>query len=120
MEPLTIGFLTASALGAAGNFAGRLLGADARRNEINQRIQALQFKKEQVLSTTQARAGASGILSDSKSVEEYLASLSGQFDKEISALKRSGQQGFLADILGAGFGAVGDVGHIFAGYGAIK
>lgn len=119
MDPLTIGFGVTSALGAAGQFAGRLLGAGARQDEINQRIHALQMKKEQTLSTTQARAAASGITLDSASVETYLSTLAGEFDREIAALKRSGSNALLGDIIGGVSGLAGAAGGILGGLNSL-
>jgi hypothetical protein len=101
-------------LGTVGQFVGRLEAAEARRGEFEQRIRSLEVKKQQTLSLTLGRAAASGI-GYSMSTDQYLATLAGEFDREIMATRQAKDRTYRADQWGAIGGYLGGMGNAMGG-----
>lgn len=102
-----IGFGAVQALGAAGQLASGIMSAGSRRAEFDEQLRQLSRKKDYTLSLTSAIAGASGVEAGSVSTTEYLKSMTQEFDTELGFLRNTRNDTYMADLLGAGFGAVG-------------
>lgn len=106
-----IGAAIVAGLGVAGKMASGLLSARARRAEFDQEIRALSIKRDQTIGTAMARAGASGIeLGDfsrraygaggSASTTNFLRTMTGEFNRELDALRSARNTTFLANLIG--------------------
>jgi len=67
--------------------------AAALRAEANNKIRKTELSQGQDLSSTLASAGASGVSTQSKSVENYLAEMKSNFKKDIDWMKKARDSG---------------------------
>lgn len=111
------GFAVASALGAAGQLASGIMSAQSRQGEFAEQLRRLKLKKDQTVGLAAARSGASGVEFSSASTQQYLASLTDEFDLGISRLKSTASMtgimdliGNFSSLLGAGASASGALG----------
>lgn len=102
-----IGFGIVSALGLAGQFASGVMSSKARQGEFAEQIRQTGLRRDLTLGTATARAAASGIEMDSSSTTNYLKSLTGEFNREISNIRKTAKATKTADMIGNFAGLLG-------------
>jgi hypothetical protein len=102
-----LAFGALSSLGTIGQFAGNLMGASARRAEMQDKVRALEMKKSSTIGMAAAQSGASGVEGSSSSTLDYLAGLGAEFDRAITTQKEVADSTWMADLFGAAGGLLG-------------
>lgn len=115
-----LAFGALSTLGTIGQFAGNLMGASARRAQVQEQIRATEMQKAQTVGLAAARSGASGVEGSSASTMDYLSGLGAEFDRVIGLQKKSAATGYALDILGAGMGLLGGASNVAGGLGKLN
>jgi hypothetical protein len=109
--PLAAIGLGLGAVGAVGNLFSASAAASARRREVAEQVRRFEADAARAVSAGRAAGGASGIESDSASLQGYLASMSDEFKRQADWMRKTGttqaRLGMQAGILGAATGIGG-------------
>jgi hypothetical protein len=107
-------------LGVIGQFTSSLMGASARRAQMQEQIRATEMEKARTVGIAAARTGASGVETGSTSAMSYLAGLGAEFDRTISLQHRAMRTEYTAGLLGAFGGLLGGAGGVANGLLALN
>lgn len=112
-----IGFGIVSALGLAGQFASGVMSAKARQGEFAEQIRKTGLERDITVGTAFSKVGASGIEMDSPSTVNYLKTLTGEFNREISNLRKTAAATKTADMIGNLAGLAGGGAQTYSALG---
>lgn len=115
-----VGPFALSLLGTAGQFGSNLMGAFARRGEMQDRIRELKLEKASTIGLALAKSGASGAAGSSSSTQDYLAGLGAEFDRAIAKTEDAKGMAFISGLLGGGAQAVGGGARAYTGLAEIN
>ena len=117
MEPLSIAALGMSALGAVSSYFGKQSQAERLRAQTEEQQRRMRLAQEQQLGYAQAAGAASGVELESTSLQQHLASMSAEFQRQREWAQKVGDQ-TASDISSAGtFGLISDLGGSLYGFG---